>query len=131
MTTTITPIRVGIALRPPRDTALDQAAIDLARKGQLQRQPSPIAACPERADDPHVTGARWRCCVLCGRVTPRVDRDWMPWCGGQVPKRPIPLTTPLRNARTVGTCRCGEPARLHTYGWTCPGCAITTTGSAA
>lgn len=123
MTATITPIRRDVVLRPSGHGA-DQAAIELARKGQLQRQPPPIPPCPERADDPYVAGARWRCCVLCGRVTPRVDGDWAPWCGGHMPQRPIPTTTPLRNERTTGTCPCGEPARLHTYGWACRACRI-------
>lgn len=84
MTATLTPIRAGVALRPPAHGP-DQAAIDLARRGQLQRQPPPIPPCPERVDDPYVAGSRWRCCVLCGRITPRLDGDGMAWCGGVLP----------------------------------------------
>lgn len=131
MTAVLTPI--GAILRPPgHGAALDQAAIDLARKGQLQRQPPPIPPCPERVDDPYVAGTRWRGCVLCGRVTPRVDRDWAPWCGGQAPKRPIPVTTPLRNERTQGVCElCGETARIFPTGWRCTACRPQPTGGAA
>lgn len=107
MTATVTPIRAGTTLR----SAGHGAGLD-------------GGPCPERQDDPQVQGARWRMCIRCSRVTPRVDRDWAPWCGGQISTRTVPTTVPLRNERTVGVCRCGEPARMFTYGLACRGCRI-------
>ena len=113
MAAVLTPIRADIALRPP---------------GHGKGLDGP--ACPDRVDDPYTTGSRWRGCILCGRVTPR--RDWAPWCGGQVPVRPVPATIPLRNERTQGVCElCGEAARIFPTGWRCTACRPQPTGGAA
>lgn len=41
-------------------------------------------ACPRRYNDPDVPRARWRMCVRCSRVTRRLDRDGLAWCGGEL-----------------------------------------------
>ena len=74
----------GVARRP--DRAPDPAAVKLAHRGQLARQPAPIPPCPERDRAPQCPdGLRVRCCAVCGRVTARLDGDGVGWCGGTMP----------------------------------------------
>lgn len=41
--------------------------------------------CPQRQELRQSGTAFVKLCVVCGKITPRVDTDGMPWCGGQWP----------------------------------------------
>ncbi len=59
----------GVARRPPRRTS----GLRDAPCRQWRREPAPPG------------GPYHRMCVVCGRVTVRVDGDGLPWCGGGKP----------------------------------------------